>query len=63
MAEIKITFDKNGRAEFEVVDASMENLLTALMGVEAWCAKEFKLPIDELRLHMDEQKLSREVKS
>ncbi len=50
---IKFEF-KDGKSKFNFNVSSHDQMLNALVTLEAYCAATFKVPISELRLELDE---------
>jgi len=56
MGKILITFNKKGKAEFDIYTDNDAQMFTALLGMEAYIAGKSELPVSEIRSIMDEMK-------
>ena len=59
--KVEVSFNSKGQAEFHI-DATDEQLFTALLGIEAYIAEKLEVPVSEIRLHMDELKSKLKVR-
>jgi len=59
---IKISFNKQGQAEFDFKNVTDEQIFTALLGIEGYIGAKSQLPVSEIRGIMDEMKQNLQVK-